>query len=160
MTQEELRRLVEYCPRTGQFFWKVATGSGSPGKAAGCLCSDGYVRIKVRKLYLASRLAWFYMTGEWPKEQIDHKNGIKHDNSWRNLREATAGQNIANRGKQSNNRSGFKGVHFCNRNKKWIARIGRDGATHYIGSFDDLEMAARAYADALPRYHGKFARLS
>lgn len=47
--------------------------------------------------YKASRLAWLYMTGEWPKYEMDHINHVKDDNRWVNLRDVTPAENCANR---------------------------------------------------------------
>lgn len=81
------------------------------GEIAGSINRDGYVLIRVyRKLYLAHRLAWLYMTGKEPKNLVDHIDRNPGNNKWDNLREATYSQNEMNRGPAYCNRTGIKGV--------------------------------------------------
>ena len=73
LTQERLKEVLHYDPETGIFMWLVApNGRIRVGMEAGS-SHDGYIGIKVdRILYKAHRLAWFYMTGEWPANDVDH----------------------------------------------------------------------------------------
>jgi hypothetical protein len=77
-----------------------------------------------------------------------------------NLRPATKSQNAANRGKTCNNTSGFKGVWWRRRYRKWQATIGVNGKRFYLGMFDTPEAAHAAYAAAAQRLHGEFARVA
>ena len=115
----ELRRLLSYDPKTGDFRWRVSRGGGvRAGDLAGTLHSGGYWQIYVNnRLYLAHRLAWLYVYGKWPDKGIDHKNGIRTDNRICNLREATASQNGANKGRLTRNTSGFKGVSWISKDQ-------------------------------------------
>lgn len=91
--------------------------------------------------------------------QVDHVDLYNTlDNRKHNLRLATKSQNMRNRGKQSNNRSGYKGVSWSRQNKKWYAWIGINGKTHSIGHFDDIEEAAYIYDQFALQLHGEFAR--
>lgn len=95
LTQAKLKSLINYNPVTGEF-------SRAGYAKCGTLTYQGYLAIQVAgKRYYAHRLAWFYMTGKWPEDEIDHKNRIRNDNRWENLREA-------DRYLQSTNRSGYK----------------------------------------------------
>lgn len=97
LSQEYLKSILHYDPETGILSWKVDRRRVKIGQIAGYLCL-GYVAIGIDgKLYKGHRLAWLYMTGEWPKDEIDHINRTKHDNRWVNLREATKEQNCDNR---------------------------------------------------------------
>ena len=110
--------------------------------------------------YRAHRLAWLYMTGEWSRGDIDHINTYKADNRFCNLREATRSQNSANSPKQCNNVSGFEGVSWVKRDRKWRSDIGvkRESATVSVISMISTDaMIARNFA-AL-KHFGKFARL-
>lgn len=89
---------------------------------------------------------------------VDHIDGNPLNNRRANLRLASISQNGMNRGKQTNNTSGYKGVTFNKRNGKWAARICTNGVTKHIGYFDDAHSASLAYSDAAARDHGRFAK--
>lgn len=166
LTAELLRSIVYYDPETGVFTWIARTGTGLdgwnarwPGTPAGAVGFDGYVRISVnQRLYLAHRLAWLYMTGVWPAKQLDHRNLIKTDNRFVNLREATHADNQRHRKMHRDNTAGYKGVSF--NAGRWRARIWHDGREIALGRFDTPEEAAAAYAAAAVRLHGDFAQVS
>ena len=91
ITQEELKQLIHYDPNTGIFTWKPRQDkrwdARFANKTAGTRHRDGYIAIKIReKVWLAHRLAWFYMTGAWPESFIGHINDDKTDNRWENLK--------------------------------------------------------------------------
>lgn len=94
------------------------------------------------------------------KEQGDHKNHNTLDNRKENLRKCTNSANRLNTKKRSTNKSGFKGVYWCKRSNRWIARIQKDGKVRHIGAFHSLEAAARAYDAAALLHHGEFAHLN
>ena len=95
-----LRKLLEYDPETGLFTNLIRRGPRSlEGTIAGSLMCNGYIELMLNgSHYKASRLAWLYMTGEWPKYEIDHINRIRHDNRWDNLRDVSHKDNLTNRG--------------------------------------------------------------
>lgn len=153
IAHSELLKILDYDPLTGIF-------SRKSGEIAGSMHHKGYVRVCIGKReYLAHRLAWFYVTGEWPKSQLDHRNTVKSDNRFSNLRLATGFENGRNRPRMKNNTSGHKGVSWHKRFKKWQACIVTDGKFKYLGRFETKEEAAEAYAVAALKYHGEFARL-
>ena len=155
LTQERLKELLEYNPETGAFVWRFARGPRGAGAIAGSVGNRGYLVIRIDfKIYLAHRLAFLYMTGRWPTADTGHINCIRNDNRWTNLREATRGQNNANRGLTKQNKSGFKGVSWNSQNKKWVAHILHT----YIGSFDDPREAHSAYCEAAMKLHGSYHR--
>lgn len=160
MNQVFLHRVLDYDLETGIFTWLVSSGSAKPGKIAGCYSDDGYIRIRIGgTLYLAQRLAWLYVTGNWPDNQIDHEDGIKGNNSWDNLRDATNSQNQMNRTNAINNQSGYKGVHFCNTREMWIARLQRDNVVYHLGEYETADEAGAAYEVAAKIHFGEFARV-
>jgi hypothetical protein len=157
ITIERLKQLLEYNPETGLWTWRVHRHCKKCGDIAGGLNSAGYIQITIDGTkYLAHRLAWLYMTGEWPKSLIDHEDLKPINNVWTNLREATHSQNKANRYHQKNNSCGVKGVDF--HQGKWRSLIYVDGAQIYLGSYPTKEQAADAYKIAAIKHFGDFAR--
>lgn len=117
----------------------------------------GYIAIKVNgKTYKAHRLAWLYVYGVFPKEQTDHLNGIKSDNSIKNLREATASENMLNRKHFKNSASPFKGISFHKGQGKWTAKIQVNKKRLWLGSFNTINSAVKAYKEAAIKLHGNF----
>jgi len=158
ITHEYLCDILLYDPITGEFRWKSARPKILPGQIAGSM-RKGYVRIKIDGAsYSAHRLAWFYVTGNWPADQIDHKNNLRSDNRFENLREATNGENRANTTQK--NRTGFKGVKFHARlkQKPYEAQITFDKKVRSLGCFATAEEAHEAYKKAAAEYHGEFSR--
>ncbi len=159
ITQEQLKNLLNYCPETGQFTWIKPTSSKvKVGSIAGSPQSGGYIQIRINnKRYMAHRLAYLYIYSVWPKEFIDHINGIKTDNRICNLRDATNQQNQRNRGAQSNNTSGYKGV--VAQGDKWRAQIIIDGKYKSLGLYYSKSEASYIYILASIKYFGEFVRL-
>ena len=96
------------------------------------------------------------MKGEIPDMAIDHINGNNLDNRFSNLRLATHGQNLMNRGPQKNNKLGIKGVY--QRGNKYRSHICKKGKRQALGSFDTPEEASAAYKRAAKEQFGEFAR--
>lgn len=90
-------------------------------------------------------------------ELTDHISGDKLDNRRENLRIATPSQNQQNRGTQRNNTSGYKGVTWDRRERKWLARIEINGKRMYLGHFTTPEAAYQNYCAAADELHGEFA---
>ena len=158
ITQELLKEFLHYDPETGIFTWLKTVSRSCIGQIAGTIVPKGYRRIGLnKKPYAAHRLAFFYMIGSFPPDQIDHINGIKDDNRWVNLREATCYQNMHNQGKQIINKSGYKGVFWHKRDKKWHAKINHMNRKIYLGGFDTPEIAHKAYIAAATKLHREFA---
>ncbi len=159
LTQVYLRSILEYDSTGGVFRWKEDRRRGIKGRIAGTLRDKGAIRILIDgKGYYAHRLAWLYMYGQWPKDQIDHKDLNRANNAISNLREASNGQNQANSRKYKNNKSGYKGVHYKKKIRRWIAQIKYNGSNRYIGCFCSPEEAHLAYTEAAKQFHGEFAR--
>jgi hypothetical protein len=149
---------LNYDPSSGLFWWiKGNKRNTKPGQEAGCISRGRRVIRLLNRNYEASNLAWLIMTGEWPTGEVDHLNKIPSDNSWNNLRLANGSQNNANRGKNKNNTSGHKGVHFCKRDKKYVARIMKDRKMIFLGAYDNLEEAAMVYRSKAIELFREFA---
>ena len=148
----ELVTLLAYNPSNGFFTWKQNRGRIRLGATAGALRKDGYLQITLHhKLYLAHRLAWFYITEEWPSEQIDHINKNKSDNRLCNLRLATNKQNGENLPLLSVNVSGHRGVSWDAARQKWKAQVKHFGQNIFLGRFDSIADAAKTARDARDR---------
>lgn len=156
LTHARLLQTLTYFKTTGVFRWKVATSNRvSPGDIAGFDDSKGHWTICLDgKKYQAHRLAWFYVTGQMPESQIDHKNGKGLDNRFKNLREATPAVNAQNlHGPRGNNKVGLLGVYVCNRTQRFRSQIRANGVVIHLGRFDTAKAAHRAYLRAKRKYH-------
>jgi hypothetical protein len=161
LTAERLRELLSYDSETGVWTTRVSSHNGrwKAGRIAGVL-SRGYRVIRVDGwLYLSSRLAVLYMTGEWPAEEVDHKDTNRSNDRWLNLREATRQQNASNRPISPNNKSGLKGATFRKgRRRPWFAQIVVANRNISLGYFATKEAAHAAYCAAAREHYGEFAR--
>jgi HNH endonuclease/AP2 domain len=161
LTAARLRELLHYNPDTGAFTWLLSTSNRvRAGDVAGSARQDGYRIIRVDgRFYLAHRLAWFYIGGEFPVAGIDHINGCKADNRLCNLREASMSQNKANICKHANNASGFKGVSWHRRSRKWAVQIMISGRRIYLGRFRCRARAAIVADVAAVLARSEYARV-
>ena len=154
LTQPRLKKLLHYAPETGVFTWRAKRQRVKVGGVAGTQHPDGYLRIMIdRKRYAAHRLAWLYVHGAWPVDQIDHRNGVRVDNRAANLRAATASQNQHNSKIRKNNTSGMMGACWHKDNQKWVAHITIAGRQKYLGYFATPEAAHAAYLAAKAEHH-------
>jgi hypothetical protein len=153
LTAARLRELMHYDPATGVFTSNTRRGIADKGSPIRGMISNGYSRIGIAGIrYAAHRLAWLYVHGEWPKQDIDHINGDKLDNRISNLRDVSTRTNTENRRTaMSNNKSKLLGVRKMG--KKWAAHIGTNGRTRYLGSFLTPEEAHAAYLVAKRELH-------
>jgi len=160
ITQQELKTLLHYDEHTGIFTRKTKVkGGGEIGSEVGqALNSRGYKSFMHKGVsYQLHRLAWFYVNGVWPKENIDHINRVKTDNRICNLREASKLLNNLNTDVRRDNKSGFKGVCFEKRRGKYLAHIRLDGRLKHLGAFDSAEKASEAYQSALAKRMMEFS---
>ena len=155
---EQLKSLYEYDPETGSWTRLISSGGNLAGTPAGCVHPGGYIKLKIKgDAYMSHRLAWFYMTGEWPKNRIDHVNGLEGDNRWCNLREATNSENMLNRKMNKNNKTGVKGVSFDNQTQRWSVQVYYK-KKNYKKRFDDFEVACEFAEFLREELHGEYAR--
>ena len=151
---ERLRETLEYSPETGLFTWLVNRQKALIGKPNKELLNTGRIQVRVfGNKYLAHRLAWAYLYGEFPKHQIDHINGDPSDNRLCNLRACTRAENHQNMRIQSNSTSGYIGVSWHKLRQKWRASITLNRKHIHIGMFPTAELAYAAYCKAKSEYH-------
>ena len=159
LTAERLKELLHYDPETGVFTWIKTVkrgGRASVGDTAGSMMLNSRIGIGVEgTLYYAHRLAWLYIYGRWPVTGIDHIDGDPTNNRLCNLREATQAQNNQNRSSipMKTNKSGFMGVSWEAKRKKWFASIRNNGKTVYLGRHSTPELAHAAYCKAKAAFH-------
>lgn len=158
LEHSQLLELLAYDPVKGVFTWRVGRRCIRAGSQAGTVHKDGYTYIKLfQKNYAAHRLAWFYETGSWPLDELDHENTRKSGNSFENLRESSRGQNMANIKLRADNTSGLKGVSPM-KNGKWRAQIKVNGKKIHLGTFERPADGHAAYCAAARQHFGEFAR--
>ena len=175
ITPDLLRELIQYDPETGAFTHKPRTevhitnasarngwNSQNASKPAfTTLRPDGYLCGGIMGVsLLAHRVAWAIETGCWPEQTIDHINGDRVDNRWRNLRHVSQQENTQNASRQKRNISGHTGVNWCGRRKAWRVRIKLDLQDVHIGYFQSLERAvtARKEAESKHGFHPNHGR--
>jgi len=154
MDYETAKELFDYDPETGILIWRVRPCINSHvkiGDIAGSMHNGGYRKVKFKgKMYLAHRVIWIILTGKWPENYIDHKNGIRDDNILCNLRAATRGENSQNVKSHSN--TGISGVHL-RKDGRYLANLRLDGK-YVLGTvFKNLEDAVAAVTAAKRKYH-------
>lgn len=175
ITAKELRELLDYDPATGIFVWRARPAvdrhvrrwnTKHAGKVAGNRCrlskthKTDYVVIGVHaRRYLAHRLAWLHVHGEWPADEIDHRDLDGTNNAIENLRHATRTQNGINRIVKVG-ASGYRGVTWSHKLQTWRAQIRDNGRMKYLGCFGDPRVAHEAYLAARKGVHPEFARAS
>lgn len=155
ITQNELKKFLNYDFNTGVFYWNVERGTVRIGNVAGCLKNNGYLQIQINgKKYYSHRLAWIYFFGHIPNLEIDHINGNKTDNRISNLRLATSRQNKQNKKiYNSNNKTGYLGVSFYKKIGKFCAEIRNNNKKIHIGFFENPEDAYKEYLKAKRKLH-------
>jgi hypothetical protein len=146
ISHEEVQFWFDYQPDTGWLIWRTSPKHDvKVGDRAGCDRGDGRWVVKVRqKMYLTSRLAWFWMTGEWPSGEVDHKDRNRSNDVWTNLRDVPKSVNNQNKAVQHRNTSGVVGVDWNKQKGKWRARLSLKRKIVYLGWFDTFEEAVQA----------------
>ena len=159
-TQEQVKEWFEY-RSGGALHWRKGRKKAQKGNRYGSKRTDGYRRgWLLGKQYFEHRLIWFYHYGEWPKDDLDHINGIRDDNKIENLREVTKQQNQFNRKSNRGSSSGYKGVCYHKNINKWMAYFCSGSKRTHIGYFGTEIEAAKAYDNAVKSLHGKYAKLN
>lgn len=146
LTQKRLKELLHYDPETGVFTWVVRKGKILPKAVAGGASSyPGYRKIMVDYVaYSAHRLAFLYMEGYFPEQQVDHLNGVRDDNRWFNLRHVSGTCNQQNSKTPTNSSSGFSGVSWEQDRKNWRVQAYLHNKRVFLGRYPAVLDAALA----------------
>lgn len=145
ITHNMLLRVIYYDSDTGIFTWRYRPidlfnsvdkienvskmwNTRFANKIAGNITRKGYRRIQIKingigKSYLEHVLAWFYVTGEYPDNEIDHIDHNGTNNSFNNLRIVSHNENGKNQSMSKNNTSGHNGICWHEQSGKWLARV-------------------------------------
>jgi hypothetical protein len=159
LKQSDLHELLFYDPLTGVFTWSKNRRGVITNKSLGTDNGFGYLRITVLgKSYYAHRLAWLYVYGEFPKNQIDHINGNKNDNRIENLRDVSNFDNAQNKiNATSKSKSQLLGVSWHKKANKWQAHICLYKIRKYLGLFETKELASQAYLKEREKFNYEFS---
>ncbi len=179
---EVLRQLLRYEPETGKLFWLPRGAqwfNATQGRTAAHACANWNARYAGREAFtatdhngyrcgailnvnfLAHRVVWAIHYGQEPSGQIDHINGMPHDNRLANMRIASQSENMRNLRRPRNNTSGQVGVTWRKQEAKWSARIVVAGKRSIsLGRFHAYEdaVAARKEAEVTFGYHANHGR--
>lgn len=148
-TFDELNALLRCDPDQGKIFW-LAPHRNAGKEALGSLDKFGYKRGAVSGVGLrAHRVIWLLHYGTWPSGEIDHIDGDVANNKISNLREVNRSENMRNRTRHSNNKSGCAGVVWHKFTKKWQVMV----CNKYIGVYEDLDEAI-AVRRSMEKEHG------
>lgn len=157
MELSRVLELLDYCPETGIFKWKINRGHGIAGKEIKPN-AEGYVKVTLDGVrYQCHNLAWFICKGAYPVVLVDHTNCDTTDNRIENLRLATRKGNADNASKRKDNKSGVKGVSWKASHGRWVAQCSHLGKVHHLGLFTSLDEATRVVVEFRSKHHGEFA---
>lgn len=156
ITHDLIKHLFTYNPDTGELAWAVYRASNAKrGDVIKSTTKAGYICVSINdKTYLAHRIIWLWMTGEWPSS-VDHINHNPADNRWENLREVAHSDNMKNQKRNKTNTSGHAGVYWHKGAGKWMASLKTKGKCNYLGVFTSVgdAVAARKAAERQYGFH-------
>ena len=154
LTQKFVKAFFNYEPETGLLTWIQQRGPILVGTEAGTISSNGYRSINFADggQFLAHRIIWLWMTGDYVLQPIDHRDRNPLNNIWINLRLVSAQENAVNRKLHINNTSGISGVHFSKKQQKWTARVRKPDSsiiTKTCESFDEAVKQVQIFREQL-----------
>jgi hypothetical protein len=149
LTQARLHEVLHYDPDTGEFRWRASENADCrAGEIAGCSMRSDYWCIHIDgRGYRAHQLAWLYVTGEWGRPLIEHRDGDPFNNRWRNLRRANCADEVSRRPRLAGHNARVAGIAL-DRFGLWTARVSTPERVYFLGRFPTNEAAHEAYAIA------------
>lgn len=141
----------EVWPKVSKHKWCIHRGGGKKQRIyaqTNMKLGDRFHRVLMHR----------FIMGALPGELCDHRDNNGLNNQMGNLRFATPSQNQQNQKTKTTRR--FKGLKWCKRSSRWIAKIRHLGKCVHIGAFRSEEEAAKAYDAKVRIIHGEFACLN
>ena len=156
ITQDFVKEWFSYAD--GILYWRIKPARKIlVGQPAGRMNTQGYFQTQINKQRYYNHRIIFLMHNGYLPELIDHIDGDRANNRIENLRPITNQQNQHNSKTPVTNTSGVKGVRWCDKYGKWVARIKIDRVLKHIGYFTDLDAAAEAVRVARLNLHKEYA---
>ena len=159
LNAENVHKVFKYDKDTGILYRSMINGRL---KVTGASGRNPYYQYLVTayngRQYRVTHIIWLIVYGKFPTVHIDHINTIQNDNRLINLREATQTQNRANTTVTTRSKSGVKGVFWDKERNRWSVYITSDYKTYFVGRYDDIEDAKKAYKNKATELWGEFAR--
>lgn len=157
LSHHHLLSILTYCPETGVFWYRRTVHSHAlKGSVAGSVKANGSRSIQIEgKVFKASRLAWFYVTGAWPEGVIICVDGDLDNLAIGNLRDVSRSEAMQRqRVAHCRNQSGHVGVTLHKQTGKWQVQLVRKGdGRRYYGLFDDPAEASEHYQSIKRELH-------
>jgi len=153
--QETIKKLFHYDAESGMLLWRKGNNRNvKPWQEAKSSNGHGYYNVKIDgKSYLVHRLIWLYVYGNFPKEDIDHKNRIKNDNRLCNLRDVSRTDNCQNISLPNHNKSGHIGVSWFKSHNCWTVYVKVDKKNKWLGNYKNLDDAIAARKAGEKQYY-------
>lgn len=158
--RERVLELLDVDVERGTLIRRMPVRGYAAGTIAGTAISqNGYHRVGIdQQDFYVHQVIWLVATGNWPKFELDHKNGCRTDNRIANLREVTRIHNSQNRKvARAGSKSGLIGATWNRRRRKWKSEISVDGRRVHLGSFASADEAHAAYLKAKANLHEGYA---
>ena len=164
ISTDYLRDCFDYSPAGGTVTWRKRPTShfdspearnewnryyvGSP--VGGANIHSHFIQVRLLgRLYDLHTLIYQWMTGSAATKTLEHMDGNRINNRWKNLQAELAPMF---RGAYTSNTSGKTGVSWHTARKHWVARFSVAGHRQYLGSFDEYGDAVKCRLEAEERY--------
>ena len=153
--QELVKKLFYYDAASGMLIWRNGNGRNvKPWQQAKALNGNGYFTVKIQnKNYPVHRIIWLYVNGNFPSQEIDHKNRIRNDNRLCNLRAVSRIDNCQNISLPRHNKSGHIGVSWFKKQKSWTVYVKVNKKNKWLGYYKNLDDAVVARKAGEAQYY-------
>ena len=153
LTADEVRSMYDYDPLSGLLTRRFGSGGRKAGSVVGNVGADGRVQMYVNgRNYKAHRVIWLYVTGEWPRHDVDHIDGNPSNNRWNNLRDVPHHVNLQNRRTHTKHNQ-LRVIGVTPNKGRFGAQIKLNGKRIWLGTFDTPEEASAVYLESKRKLH-------